>query len=565
MIGLRQFLRLAGINVVLVRHGLDEIVLATHLLRPLRFLLYLLPWNWLRGPQPPRAVRLRRTLEDLGPIFVKFGQILSTRRDLLPEDVAEEFASLQDRVPPFPGEAAAGIVRDALGRPIGEVFSEFIREPLASASIAQVHAARLKDGREVVVKVVRPEIEQVIRRDVSLLYLVADLAHRYWREAQRLRPREIVAEYEKTILDELDLQREAASASKLRRNFEGSDLLYVPEVHWEYTTRRVMVMERISGIPIRDVDTLRDADIDLRVLAERGVEIFFTQMMRHNFFHADMHPGNIFVDGKHPGRPSYIAVDFGIMGSLSEQDQRYLAENFLAFFNRDYRRVAELHVESKWVPPETRIDDFEAAIRTVCEPIFNRPLKEISFGRVLVRLFQTARRFNMEVQPQLVLLQKTLLNVEGLGRQLYPDLDLWETAKPYLERWMREQIGARALLREVKRQAPKWGETLPALPGLAYETLKLARSGEIEVRMRSGELDLLRGEIRRGNRRTVLAVIGAALLIGAAVIIALGEALALGEAPPPTLWGAPVWSWVFGVAGACSALAAVWPIGGRER
>ena len=379
MIGPRQILRLAYINVVLVRHGLDEIALRTHLLRPVRFLLHLLPWNWIRGTQPPRAVRLRRTLEDLGPIFIKFGQILSTRRDLLPEDIADEFASLQDRVPPFPGEAAAGIVRDALGRPVEEIFSEFTREPLASASIAQVHAARLKDGREVVVKVVRPGIEKVIRRDVSLLRFVADLAHRYWPDARRLHPREVVAEYEKTILDELDLQREAASASQLRRNFEGSDLLYVPEVHWEHTRRRVMVMERVSGIPISEIDALRDAGVDLRMLAERGVEIFFTQLMRHNFFHADMHPGNIFVDRAHPDRPSYIAVDFGIMGSLSEQDQRYLAENFLAFFNRDYRRVAELHVESKWVPPDTRIGDFEAAIRSVCEPNFDRPLKEISF------------------------------------------------------------------------------------------------------------------------------------------------------------------------------------------
>ena len=555
MIGVRQLLRLAYINVVLVRHGLDDIVLGTHLLRPVRFLLYLLPWNWVRRTQPPRAVRLRRALEDLGPIFIKFGQILSTRRDLLPEDIADEFASLQDRVPPFPGETAARIVRDELGRPLEEMFSEFVREPLASASIAQVHAARLTDGREVVVKVVRPEIEKVIRRDVSLLRLVADLAHRYWPDARRLHPREIVAEYEKTILDELDLLREAASASQLRRNFDSSDLLYVPEVHWEHTRRRVMVMERVSGIPISNVDALLAAGIDLRVLAERGVEIFFTQLTRHNFFHADMHPGNIFVERAHPDRPSYIAVDFGIMGGLSDEDQRYLAENFLAFFNRDYRRVAELHVESKWVPADTRIDEFEAAIRTVCEPIFDRPLKEISFGRVLVQLFQTTRRFHMEVQPQLVLLQKTLLNVEGLGRQLYPDLDLWETARPFLDRWMREQLGSRRLLREIRRQAPKWGEILPALPDLAYETMKLARSGRLEVAIRSEEIDRLRGEIRRANRRTVQAVIGAALLIGASVVLGLGGGrLAMA-------WGAPVWTWVLGGAGVCLVLAA-WSGGG---
>ena len=558
MIGLRQILRLAYINVVLVRHGLDDIVLRTHLLRPIRFLLYLLPWNWVRGMRPPRAVRLRRTLEDLGPIFIKFGQILSTRRDLLPEDIADEFASLQDRVPPFSGETAAEIVRHALGRPVEEIFSEFVREPLASASIAQVHAARLKDGREVVVKVVRPGIEKVIRRDVSLLHFVADLAHRYWPDARRLHPREVVAEYEKTILDELDLLREAASASQLRRNFEGSDLLYVPEVHWEYTRRPVMVMERVSGIPISNVDALLDAGIDLRVLAERGVEIFFTQLMRHNFFHADMHPGNIFVERAHPDRPSYVAVDFGIMGSLSEQDQRYLAENFLAFFNRDYRRVAALHVESKWVPSDTRIDDFEAAIRSVCEPIFDRPLKEISFGRVLVQLFQTARRFHMEVQPQLVLLQKTLLNIEGLGRQLYPDLDLWETAKPFLDRWMREQLGARALLREIGRQAPKWGETLPALPGLAYETLKLVRAGELEVRMRSEEIVRLRREVRRANQRTILAILGAGLLVGASVVLgAGGESVAV-------LWGAPIWTWILGGAGICLAFAA-WSTSGEDR
>ena len=555
MIGPRQILRLAHINVVLVRHGLDEIVLETHLLRPIRFLLHLLPWNWIRRTQPPRAVRMRRALEDLGPIFIKFGQILSTRRDLLPEDVADEFAGLQDRVPPFPGQKAAEIVREALGRGVEEIFSEFAHEPLASASIAQVHAARLGDGREVVVKVVRPGIEKVIRRDVSLLRLVADLAHRYWPDARRLRPREVVAEYEKTILDELDLLREAASASQLRRNFEGSDLLHVPEVHWEYTRRRVMVMERVSGIPISNIDALTEAGVDLRALAERGVEIFFTQLMRHNFFHADMHPGNIFVDRAHPDRPSYIAVDFGIMGSLSEQDQRYLAENFLAFFNHDYRRVAELHVESKWVPPDTRIDEFEAAIRSVCEPIFDRPLKEISFGRVLVQLFQTARRFHMEVQPQLVLLQKTLLNIEGLGRQLHPDLDLWETARPFLDRWMREQLGARAALRELRRQAPKWGEALPALPGLAYETLKAARSGEIEVAIRSEGIERLRAEIRRANQRTVLAVVAAALLIGASVV------LGLGAAPLPMLWGAPIWTWVLGAAGVCLALAA-WSSGG---
>ncbi|MDX1434084.1 MAG: ubiquinone biosynthesis regulatory protein kinase UbiB, partial [Gammaproteobacteria bacterium] len=421
MIRIRQALRLIYINAILIKHGLDEIILATPLLRPVRFSLYLLPWNWLRRRRAPRAVRIRRALEDLGPIFVKFGQIVSTRRDLLPEDVAEELANLQDRVPPFPSPDARRIIERSLGSPIDVLFDEFRDTPIASASIAQVHAARLKDGREVVVKVVRPGILGTIRRDVGLLYLVAELAERYWREGRRLRPREIVAQYETTILDELDLMREGASASQLRRNFEGSDLLHVPEVYWRYTRPDVMVMERISGTPISDIEGLRRAGVDLRVLAERGVEIFFTQVMHHNFFHADMHPGNIFVDASDPALPRYIAVDFGIMGSLTSDDQRYLAENFLAFFNRDYRRVAELHVLSEWVPPDTPVNDFEAAIRSVCEPIFERPLKEISFGRLLVRLFQTARRFHMEVQPQLILLQKTLLNIEGLGRQLYPD------------------------------------------------------------------------------------------------------------------------------------------------
>jgi len=547
-----QALRLIHINAVLVRHGLDEIILATHLLRPLRFVLYLLPWNWVRGKRDPRGIRLRRALEDLGPIFVKFGQILSTRRDLLPEDIAVELARLQDHVPPFPGEQARAIIEHALGRPIEEVFARFDERPFASASIAQVHGARLLAGDEVVVKVVRPGIERVIRRDVSLLRLLADLAERYWSEGRRLRPREIVDDYETTILDELDLMREGASASQLRRNFADSDLLYVPEVHWEYTRREVMVMERISGVPISDLATLRARGVDLQVLAERGVEIFFTQLMRHNFFHADMHPGNIFVDTSDPLRPRYIAVDFGIMGTLTAEDQRYLAENFIAFFNRDYRRVAELHVLSEWVPQGTRIEEFEAAIRSVCEPIFERPLKDISFGHLLVRLFQTARRFHMEVQPQLVLLQKTLLNVEGLGRELYPELDLWRTAKPFLERWMKDQVGHRALLRELRAQAPRWGETLPAVPGLAYEVLRQARAGRLRVEMRSEELRALRRALRQANQRTVLAVVGSALIVSAALLMGLDGF------PSPLIGGAPLASWVLALLGAIM-VAASWP------
>jgi len=550
---LRQALRLVHINVVLVRHGLDEVVLATQVFRPVRFFLYLLPWNWVRGPRPPRGVRIRRALEELGPIFVKFGQLLSTRRDLLPEDIADELARLQDHVPPFPGERARQIVERAYGFPLEEAFEVFEQEPLASASIAQVHAATLRDGRAVVVKVVRPGIEHVIRRDVGLLYAMAVLLERYWREGRRLRPVAVVREYEATILDELDLMREAASASTLRRNFEDSDLLEVPEVHWRYTRPNVMVMDRISGIPIAEVETLRREGVDLKMLAERGVEIFFTQVFRHNFFHADMHPGNIFVSRDRLGLPSYIAVDFGIMGTLRPEDQRYLAENFLAFFNRDYYRVAELHVLSEWVPPGTRIDAFESAIRSVCEPIFERPLKEISFGRLLVRLFQTARRFNMEIQPQLVLLQKTLLNVEGLGRQLYPDLDLWATAKPILERWMAEQLGRRAFVREVRKNAPRWGETLPALPGLAHEVLRQARDGRLRIGASSEEVADLKREVRRSGQRVMLAVVGAALIVGASVLLGLD-----GLGPAVSLAGAPLMTWVLGLLGVYFVLAAWW-------
>ncbi len=551
MIRFRQALRLIYINAVLIRHGLDEIILATPLLRPVRFSLYLLPWNWVRRKRAPRAVRLRRALEDLGPIFVKFGQIISTRRDLLPEDIADELAGLQDQVPPFPGAQARAIIERALQGSVEDLFSEFDETPLASASIAQVHSARLKDGREVVVKVVRPGIEVLIRRDVGLLYLVADLAERYWREGRRLHARQIVAEYETTILDELDLMREGASASQLRRNFLDSDLLQVPAIYWEYTRPNVLVMERVSGIPISDVDALRARGVDLRVLAERGVEIFFTQVMQHNFFHADMHPGNIFVAHGHPHNPSYVAVDFGIMGSLSPEDQRYLAENFIAFFNRDYHRVAELHVLSKWVPADTRVNEFESAIRSVCEPIFERPLKDISFGQLLLRLFQTARRFQMEVQPQLILLQKTLLNIEGLGRQLYPDLDLWQTAKPFLERWMREQLGPSALLRELKSQAPRWGEALPALPGLAHEVLRQARSGKLRVEIVPTEFEKIRREMRRSNQRTVLSVVGTGLIIAAVVL------LAVQEGATERLSSVPLLTWLLGGLGAYMIVAAL--------
>ncbi|MBS0335892.1 MAG: ubiquinone biosynthesis regulatory protein kinase UbiB [Proteobacteria bacterium] len=428
----------------------------------------------------PRAERLRGALEALGPIFVKFGQMLSTRRDLLPNDIADELAKLQDQVPPFPSAEAAAEIERSLGRPISTVFASFERDPVASASIAQVHLAALADGREVAVKVLRPNVEEIIAHDVALLETAAWLVEKLWADGRRLKTREVVAEFSKHLEDELDLMREAANASQLRRNFAGSPLLLVPEIHWDYCSQRVMVMERMYGTPVSQIELMRDKGVDMQQLARAGVEIFFTQVFRDGFFHADMHPGNIFVvtEGEQLGR--YIALDFGIMGTLTEVDKNYLAQNFLAFFNRDYTRVAQAHLDAGWVPPETRLDEFEAAIRSVCEPIFARPLKEIYFGRLLLRLFQTSRRFNVEVQPQLVLLQKTLLNIEGLGRQLDPELDLWKTAKPYLERWMVDQIGWRGALRNIKREAPYWAATLPQLPRLLHRLLAEDRAEKIE-------------------------------------------------------------------------------------
>lgn len=542
MVSFDQVLRLIHINHILVKHGLDEIVLATHLFRPLRFLTYLSPWRWTGKMEKSQAVRIRLALEDLGPIFVKFGQILSTRQDLLPDDIAIELAKLQDQVPPFPGEQACKIVELSFGLPINQIFQYFNEQPLASASIAQVHVATLPDGREAVVKIVRPDIEKVIRRDIALLYTIAELAERYWSDGRRLRPLAVVAEYEKTILDELDLAREAASASQLRRNFIAGDQLYVPEIYWDYSRRNVMVMERIHGTPISDIAALERQGINLQRLAENGVEIFFSQVFRDSFFHADMHPGNVFVS------PTgvYIAVDFGIMGSLGEADQRYLAENFLAFFRRDYRQVAILHVESGWVPPHTRIEEFEAAIRTVCEPIFERPLKDISFGHLLLRLFQTARRFNMEVQPQLVLLQKTLLNIEGLGRRLYPELDLWKTAKPFLERWMSERIGVRALVKGISRHAPQWIELLPELPSLLHSGLQKLQHANLHDDGTLGkQLKQLRADIRSANRRTYRAIMGASLILSAVLLYGLTDTF-----NPPFFGGAPLLTWMLGGLGA---------------
>jgi len=527
MIGVRQALRLFRINWVLLRHGLDEVILATHLFRPLRWVLYLTPWYWLRRDLPAYPVRVRLVLEDLGPIFVKFGQILSTRRDLIPDDLAVELAKLQDRVPPFPGDQAQALIEKAWGRPVGEVLDEFELRPLASASVAQVHTGRLKDGTEVVVKVLRPGIEKTIRQDIDLLYTIARLAERYWPDGRRLRPVEVVQEYEKTIFDELDLQREAANCSQLRRNWLHSEMLYIPEVYWDWTRASVLVMERIYGTPVADVPRLKAQGVSMKLLGERGVEIFFTQVFRDNFFHADMHPGNIFVEPS--GR--YIAVDFGIVGTLTSDDQRYLAENLLAFFERDYRRVAELHVESGWVPPGTRVDEFESAIRTVCEPIFEKPLSEISFGHFLVRLFQTARRFDMEVQPQLVLLEKTLLNIEGLGRMLYPELDLWTTAKPYMERWMRDQIGVKGLAKRTRRNLLTIADQLPDLPLVIHRILHAA---DLDARRTLAAAKTVNDHDRAAEARAGLsarALAGATLAVCGTLVLVLGP----GQWLPPQL------------------------------
>ena len=503
----RLLFRILRINIVLFRHGLEEVLLAVPYFRPIRFILYLLPWHWFRKVEVSHGARIRRALEDLGPIFVKFGQALSTRRDLLSENIANELAKLQDQVPPFSGEVATEIIEKELKQSVATAFAEFSVEPLASASIAQVHVAKLHDGSNVVVKVLRPGVEKQVRRDIELMHAMASIAHRYWEDGRRLRPKEVVEEYENIIHDELDLMREASNASQLRRNFEDSNDLYVPEVYFDMCTRNVMVLERIHGIPCNDIDALRKHGVNLKKLSDRGSHIFFTQVFRHNFFHADMHPGNIFVSFDNPEDPKYIGVDFGIMGTLSLSDQRYLAENLLAFLNRDYRRVAELHLESGWVPAYTRADQFESAIRTVCEPIFQKPLSQISFGNLLLRLFQTARRFDMQVQPQLVLLQKTLLNIEGLGRVLDPDLDLWKTAKPFLDRWMSEQVGPRALAKGMRKQLPLIAERLPEMPELIYSGLKKFEQGQVKLEGHSKELEAIRKEIKTSNRNLLLVIL----------------------------------------------------------
>jgi ubiquinone biosynthesis protein len=518
---MRHLFRLISINFTLARFGLDQVVLSMHFFRPLYLLGAINPFNWFRGKDLSEAERLRLCIESLGPIFIKFGQLMATRRDLFGDEITNELEKLLDRVPPFPWPEARDIVEQQLGMSLQQAFLTFDEKEIASASIAQVYGAQLLDGQEVVVKIVRPGIERKIRQDIEVLMLLARMADRYWDEAKRVKPIQIVREFETTILNELDLVREAANANQLRRNFEGSPDLYVPYVHWDYCRSKVMVMERISGIAVSDIKQLQAQGINLEVLSRKGVEIFFTQVFRHNYFHADMHPGNIFVATDNAEDPQYIAVDFGIMGSLSVSDQRYLAENFGAFFNRDYRRVAELHVDSGWVDRDTRIDEFEATIRSVCEPMFQRPLAEISFGQLLLRLFQTARAFNMEIQPQLLLLEKTFLHIEGIGRQLYPQLDLWDTAKPFIERWLSEQLGIRALVRGMKKNLPYIAEHLPDLPELAFKALDRIANEELRVELRSTQLDALKQEIRSANRRSIRAIIGGSFVISASIILGL--------------------------------------------
>ena len=489
---MRHVARLFVIVVTVLRYGLDELALQSFRQPWVRFAVRVGTLG--RQLDAPRGERLRLGLERLGPIFVKFGQVLSTRRDLLPTDLADELAKLQDDVPPFPAAQARALVEAAFGRPIEDVFARFDAEPVASASIAQVHFAALKDGREVAVKVLRPGMLDVIDDDLALLRTLARWIERLFVDGKRLKPREVVAEFDNYLHDELDLVREAANAAQLRRNMQGLNLIMVPEMVWPLCTKSVIVMERMNGVPISQTQRLVEAGVDIPKLARDGVTIFFTQVFRDGFFHADMHPGNIQVSIAPATFGRYIALDFGIVGTLTESDKQYLAHNFIAFFRRDYKRVAELHLESGWVPEGTRIDELEGAIRAVCEPHFDRPLKDISLGQVLLRLFQTSRRFNVEIQPQLVLLQKTLLNVEGLGRQLDPELDLWNTAKPFLERWMNEQVGWRGLLEHLKTEAPRYVQLLPQLPRLLHQALQPRPAAQHHA------LEALLLEQRRSNR-----------------------------------------------------------------
>ena len=544
--------RLLKISWIVWRYRLDQLFPPGHL--PWSARLLLLPCKLKPVPKLSRGERLRRALEDLGPIFIKFGQLLSTRPDLVPPDMLDDLNRLQDKVPPFDKEQFRELVEAGLGEKVETIFASYEREPLASASVAQVHGATLHSGEQVVIKIVRPGIERVIEQDVRLLMLLARLVERYSPDGRRLRPVDVVRDYRNTIYDELDLQREAANASQLRRNFLDSPLLYIPEIYWDYTRNNVLVMERIYGIPVTHIDELEAQGTDMKALAERGVEIFFKQVFEHNFFHADMHPGNIFVGTDNPEQPSYIAVDMAIVGSLTREDQYYLARNLLAMFHRDYRLVAELHVQSGWVPESTRVGELEAAVRTVCEPIFEKPLKEISFGHLLMSLFRTARRFNMEVQPQLVLLQKTLLNIEGLGRQLYPDLDLWVTARPYLERWLKDRFRPTTLWDELKRYGPEWVEKFPLVPELVFGGLQQMQNlGQMAPQLQALEKDMAQRERDLQGRRR-LRLVGVTALAAALVSAWPSLAPELSQWTDQESWrDIPLLAWALGLFG-CWAL-----------
>ncbi|MEE8058355.1 MAG: ubiquinone biosynthesis regulatory protein kinase UbiB [Pseudomonadales bacterium] len=518
--------RLTKIARIAIRYRLDTFVDAQQLPPGLSTLFAIAPWRVFPTPKQSRGERLRLSLEALGPVFIKFGQMLSTRRDLIPEDIVTELAKLQDQVPPFSSQQAIEIIEGALGKSVDELFANFTTEPIASASVAQIHAATLHSGEDVVVKVIRPSIEKVIRQDIKLLLSITQLIEKYLPDGRRLRPVEVVNDYQHTILDELDLQREGANTSQLRRNFIGSGLLYVPEVHWDFTNRKVLTMERIHGIPVTDMDALTAQNTNMKMLAERGVEIFFTQVFRDSFFHADMHPGNIFVSREHPETPQYIGIDCAIIGTLSDSDQYYLARNLLAIFQRDFRLVAELHVECGWVPPATRVNEFESAIRTVCEPIFEKPLHEISFGQLLIYLFQTARRFEMEVQPSLVLLQKTLLNIEGLGRELYPQLNLWDTAQPFLKQWLKDRYAPKGIYKRISKHLPGWLEQLPQLPEALMDSLQQSKQLHTISKQQQNKIEQLEKQLQAQHSRmnTVSALL---LLLAAASPWLLDELHAL--------------------------------------
>jgi len=538
-----NFWRLSKILYIITRYRLDDLLPTEQFPLPLRIALWLAPWRLAPVPKKlSRGERLRLALEALGPIFVKFGQILSTRPDLIPDDIVNELTHLQDNVPPFSGKEATLLIESQLGESVETLFAKFDSVPMASASIAQVHPATLHDGTEVVVKVVRPGIHKTIDRDMILLDQMAHIVEKYSADGRRLKPVEVVEDYSHTIHAELNLAIEASNATQLRRNFEGSDLIYVPEVYWDFTRTSVMVSERIYGIPVADIDALKAQGTDMKVLAERGVEIFFTQVFRDSFFHADMHPGNIFVAHGSPEKPKYIAIDCGIVGTLNEQDQHYLARNLLAFFNQDYYQVAQLHIDSGWVPSNTKVHELESAIRSVCEPIFEKPIAEISFGQVLLQLFSVARRFDMEVQPQLVLLQKTLLNIEGLGRQLYPQLDLWNTAKPYMERWIKERFGPKGAMRELKRQLPNWIEKGPQIPGLIHSSLSKLSQIDTSQAQISDQIKLLNHEVvkqRKQSRQQKLALTcmgGGGFLWWQAAALAMPETMGISIAAFGAAW-----------------------------